>query len=46
MDSIRALNKQAENFDKVYGECAEVRYAIDAVNGEGSFQELKAFVAQ
>ena len=46
VDSIRALNKQAENFDKVYGECAEVRYAIDAVNGEGSFQELKAFVAQ
>ncbi|MCZ2721467.1 type I-E CRISPR-associated protein Cas7/Cse4/CasC [Marinomonas sp. 15G1-11] len=45
-DAIKALNKQAENFDKVYGECAEVRYAIDAVNGEGSFEELKAFVAQ
>lgn len=46
VDAIKALNKQAENFDKVYGECAEVRYAIDAVNGEGSFEELKAFVAQ
>jgi CRISPR system Cascade subunit CasC len=46
VDSIKALNKQAENFDKVYGECAETRYAIDAVNGEGSFEELKAFVAQ
>lgn len=46
VDAIKALNKQAENFDKVYGECAEARYAIDAVNGEGSFEELKAFVAQ
>lgn len=46
VDAIKALNKQAENFDKVYGECAEVRYVIDAVNGEGSFEELKAFVAQ
>uniref|UniRef100_A6W169 CRISPR-associated protein, Cse4 family n=1 Tax=Marinomonas sp. (strain MWYL1) TaxID=400668 RepID=A6W169_MARMS len=46
VDAIKALNKQAENFDKVYGECAETRYAIDAVNGEGSFEELKAFVAQ
>ncbi|WP_421855506.1 type I-E CRISPR-associated protein Cas7/Cse4/CasC [Marinomonas sp.] len=46
VDAIKALTKQAENFDKVYGECAETRYAIDAVNGEGSFEELKAFVAQ
>ncbi|MGO3346256.1 MAG: type I-E CRISPR-associated protein Cas7/Cse4/CasC [Marinomonas sp.] len=46
LDAIKALNKQAENFDKVYGECAEARYSIDAVNGEGSFEELKVFVAQ
>lgn len=46
LDAIKALNKQAENFDKVYGECAEARYSIDAVNGEGTFEELKVFVAQ
>jgi len=46
VDAIAALNKQTENFDKVYGECAETRYTIDAVNGEGTFDELKTFVAQ
>jgi len=43
--SIAALEKQAENFDKVYGQCADTRYSINAVIGEGSFDELKAFVA-
>lgn len=46
VDAIAALNKQTQNFDKVYGECAETRYVIDAVNGEGTFAELKSFVAQ
>ncbi len=44
--AIAALNKQMSNFDKVYGECATERYSIDAVNGEGSFAELKTFIAQ
>jgi CRISPR system Cascade subunit CasC len=44
--SIKALNQQAENFDKVYGACADARYAINAVTGEGSFSELAAFVAE
>lgn len=43
--AISALEKQAENFDKVYGQCADARYSINAVVGEGSFDELKAFVA-
>lgn len=43
--AIAALEKQAENFDKVYGQCADTRYSINAVIGEGSFDELKAFVA-
>lgn len=44
--AINALKKQYENFDKVYGACADSRYAIDAIDGEGSFDELLAFVAQ
>ncbi|MBJ7550100.1 type I-E CRISPR-associated protein Cas7/Cse4/CasC [Marinomonas ostreistagni] len=43
--AISALEKQTENFDKVYGQCADARYSINAVVGEGSFDELKAFVA-
>lgn len=45
LQAISALEKQAENFDKVYGQCADARYCINAVVGEGSFDELKAFVA-
>ena len=44
--AINALKKQYENFDKVYGDCADERYAIDAINGEGNFDELLTFVAQ
>lgn len=44
--AIKALNKQVESFDKVYGECAAERYAINAVSGEGTFAELSNFVAQ
>ena len=44
--AINALKKQYENFDKVYGDCAAERYAIDAINGEGNFDELLTFVAQ
>ncbi|MDO6564961.1 type I-E CRISPR-associated protein Cas7/Cse4/CasC [Amphritea sp. 1_MG-2023] len=44
--AIAALTKQVESFDKVYGPCADTRYAINAVAGEGSFAELSDFVAQ
>jgi CRISPR system Cascade subunit CasC len=44
--AILALTKQVENFDKVYGPCADTRYAINAMTGEGSFAELSDFVAQ
>lgn len=43
--AIKALKQQAENFDKVYGACADRRYAIDATAGEGSFADLLTFVA-
>lgn len=44
--AIAALTKQIENFDKVYGPCADARYKINAIVGEGSFAELIEFVAQ
>lgn len=43
--AIAALQAQAANFDKVYGACADARYCINAVTGEGSFAELAEFVA-
>lgn len=44
--AINALQSQAENFDKVYGACADERYAINAIKGEGSFDELAKFITQ
>ncbi|HKM15322.1 MAG TPA: type I-E CRISPR-associated protein Cas7/Cse4/CasC [Marinospirillum sp.] len=44
--AIEALQLQAENFDKVYGACADERYTINANKGEGSFDELAKFITQ
>ena len=43
--AIEALHQQANNFDKVYGACADKRYEINAITGEGSLTELLDFVA-
>lgn len=43
--AINALQKQVENFDKVYGDCADDRYQFNAIAGEGSLAELLEFVA-
>ncbi|MCG5549532.1 type I-E CRISPR-associated protein Cas7/Cse4/CasC [Halorhodospira halochloris] len=42
--SILALEKQAENFDRVYGSCADETYTLNALQGTGSLDELKRFV--
>lgn len=44
--AIDALQLQTENFDKVYGACADERYEINAVKGEGTFDELATFITQ
>jgi len=44
--AIEALTKQVTKFDHVYGACADSRYAINALTGEGSFAELADFVVQ
>jgi len=42
--SVKAITKRRENFDKVYGACADARYEINVEKGEGSLAELVAFV--
>lgn len=42
--SIHALEQQAENFDRVYGACADATYTLNALKGTGSLDELKRFL--
>ena len=42
--AVSAIVKRCDNFDKVYGKCADGRYAINVEAGEGSLAELAAFV--
>lgn len=44
--SVEALSARCENFDKVYGACADARYAINAETGEGRLTELIGFVQE
>ncbi|WP_372627879.1 type I-E CRISPR-associated protein Cas7/Cse4/CasC [Arsukibacterium sp.] len=44
-EAIRKLREQADNFDRVYGACADSRAELNAVTGEGNFNELVAFIA-
>jgi len=38
--AIDQLNKTMENMDKVYGDCADKRKTMNALNGEGSLAEI------
>lgn len=42
--AVEALNQRRENFDKVYGACADSRCHFDVEKGEGSLAEVVAFV--
>ena len=46
LDAVSALEKQAENFDKVYGDCAEKRCRLNALTGEGNLKELLTFAQE
>jgi len=39
-----AIDQRRENFDKVYGACADARIHFDVERGEGSLAEVVAFV--
>lgn len=43
-EAVGALKNQAERFDSAYGACADSRYTLDVSAGEGSFDELLAFL--
>lgn len=45
-DAIAALRQQQQNFDQVYGDCADGRYELNAVKAEGNFKELLSFISQ
>ncbi|MGA3699796.1 type I-E CRISPR-associated protein Cas7/Cse4/CasC [Enterobacteriaceae bacterium TYF_5] len=44
--SINALNSRMENFDKVYGTCADSRYQLNVAQGKGTLSDLLKFVAE
>ena len=46
LDSIQALIRQNNSFDKVYGACADDRYALNVPTEEGTLSELLDFVGQ
>ncbi len=44
--AVNAIAKRRDNFDKVYGACADARYEINVEKGEGSLTELVTFVQE
>ncbi len=44
--SVQALRQRVDNFDKVYGPCADSRCHFDAESGEGSLAEVVAFAKE
>jgi CRISPR system Cascade subunit CasC len=44
--AIKELEKRRDNFDKVYGLCADDRRIMNAETGEGSLNEIIAFVKE
>lgn len=44
--AVNAIETRRDNFDKVYGACADARYAINAETGAGSLDELIRFTQE
>jgi len=42
--AVHAIERRYQNFDKVYGPCADARKSLNVEKGEGSLAELIAFV--
>lgn len=45
-DAIKSLQLQQQNFDKVYGDCADSRCELNVPDAQGSLTELLAFVSE
>lgn len=46
VEAITALEKQARNFDAVYGSCVDAAYAINVPEQKGTLAELLSFVTE
>lgn len=44
--SVKELEKRRENFDKVYGPCADAFKIMNAETGEGSLEAIKTFITE
>lgn len=44
--AVKAIAQRRDNFDKVYGACADARYQFNVETGEGSLAELVTFVQE
>lgn len=44
--SVLAIERRRDSFDKVYGSCADARYAINAETGAGTLSELVCFAQE
>ena len=44
--AVKAITTRRDNFDKVYGACADARCEINAETGQGSLAELVTFVRE
>jgi len=44
--AVEMLERQREHFDRVYGACADERYEINALEGAGTLEEMKAFLTR
>ncbi|HDG96801.1 MAG TPA: type I-E CRISPR-associated protein Cas7/Cse4/CasC [Deltaproteobacteria bacterium] len=43
-DAIKVLEKQKDNFDKIYGSCSESSEKFNVLTGQGTLNEIKEFV--
>jgi len=44
--AVKELDRRVENFDKVYGACADARRAFNVETGEGSLDDLIKFITE
>ena len=44
--AVKAIEKRRDNFDTVYGACADARYTLNVDAGEGRLSDLVTFVQE
>ena len=46
MEAVERIENQRENFERVYGACADDHYRFNALEGKGTLDEFKRFITQ